>query len=133
MTEEYEIRKLEIHSDHRGWLAEILRKEHLKRKEFGQIYVTTSNPNMIKGNHYHKRKTEWFCVIKGKAKLAIRKLNNKKIHEILMEDDNLVVVKIPPNVVHGIKNIGKDMMYLLSYVDEPYNPEDSDTFVEKII
>ena len=133
MTEKYEIRKLEVHSDQRGWLAEILRKEHLKNKEFGQIYVTTAHPDMIKANHYHKRKTEWFCVIKGEAKLSLRELNDKKIHEIIMKDDNLIVVKIPPNTVHGIKNIGSDMMYLLSYVDESYNPEDPDTFVEKII
>lgn len=133
MTEKHEIRKLKVHSDYRGWLAEILRREHLKNKKFGQIYVTTARTGMIKANHYHKRKTEWFCVIKGKAKLAIRRLNDKTSHEIIMGDDNLVVVKIPPKMIHGIKNIGKGMMYLLCYVDEPYNKDDPDTFVEEII
>jgi len=133
MTENYEIRKLEVHTDQRGWLAEILRKEHLKGKQFGQIYFTATRPTMARANHYHKRKTEWFCVIKGEAKLVIRGVNDKKTNEIIMKDGNLVVVKIPPNTVHSIKNIGNDMMYLISYVDEPYNPEDPDTFVEKII
>lgn len=133
MKEKYEVRKLEVHSDQRGWVVEILRREHLKGKEFGQIYVTTANPGMIKANHYHKRKTEWFCVIKGEAKLAIRGVDDKKINEIIMKDDNLVVVKIPPNTIHAIKNIGNDMMYLISYVDEPYDSKDPDTFAERII
>ena len=129
----YEIRNLQVHSDERGWLAEILRKEHLEDKNFGQIYITTAQPGAIKANHYHKRKTEWFCVIKGKAKLVLRDINEGKKHEIIMGEDNMIVVKIPPKVIHAVKNIGEDVMYLVCCVDEPYNSNDPDTFQSKVI
>jgi dTDP-4-dehydrorhamnose 3,5-epimerase-like enzyme len=129
----YEIRKLDIHSDERGWVTEILRREHLENKKFGQIYVSVSNPGKVKANHYHQRKAEWFCVIKGRAKLLLKNLGEEKIEEITLTDDNLITVKIPPRVVHAIKNIGNDLMYLLAYTTEPYNPKDPDTFNDESI
>jgi len=38
------IRKLEIKTDERGWLAEILRREQLHpgREGFGQFFITTA-------------------------------------------------------------------------------------------
>jgi len=129
----YEVRKLKVHSDERGWLAEILREEHLDEKKFGQIYVTTINPGMSKANHYHTRKTDWFCLMKGKIKLVLCDLDGKEKKELIVDGDNLVVVKVPPKIVHGIKNVGDDVAYLLCYVDEPYDPDDPDTFVKKVI
>jgi dTDP-4-dehydrorhamnose 3,5-epimerase len=127
------IKKLEVKSDERGWLVELVRNEDLDKKEFGQIYVTTAFPGKVKANHYHTRKTEWFCVIKGKGMLFLKKLGENKVEKIIIGDDNLIVVKIPPKTVHAIKNIGEDVMYLISYVDEPHNPNDTDTIKEVLM
>ncbi|HJP19466.1 MAG TPA: WxcM-like domain-containing protein [Nitrospinota bacterium] len=123
------INKLDVKSDERGWLVEILRKENLqKEKGFGQIFVTVAKPGVTKGNHYHKRKHEWFCVIRGKGKLLLKDITSDESQEVLMGDENMVVVKIPPNVTHAIKNIGDEMLYLLIYIDEPFDQQDPDTF-----
>jgi len=59
------VNTIDVKSDERGWLAEIIRQEELVRtKEFGQFMVTTAYPSCVKGNHYHIRKFEWFCVLK---------------------------------------------------------------------
>lgn len=128
----YEIIPLRLHSDERGWLAEILRREKVK-SEFGQIYLTTTKPGKVRANHYHKRKTEWFCVIKGKAKLFLKKVGGSNIEEIILREDRLMVVKIPPKVTHAIKNIGDEPMYLLAYTTEPYDSQDPDTFTDEPI
>lgn len=129
-----EIKKLKVNRDERGMVVEIIRQEEIeKNKPFGQVYITTANPGYTKGNHYHKRKTEWFCVIKGKGELFLRDLKSGENKRILMDDDeNFVVVKILPEIAHAIKNIGEETLYLLAYIDEPYNPDDPDTFPENI-
>jgi len=129
------ITKLDKKSDERGWVAEVLRFESIsnKKKEFGQIYMTTANPGFVKGNHYHIRKTEWFCVIRGKALLLLKDRKTGEEKEISMSGSELRIVEIPINVIHAIKNVGKDEMHLLAYIDESYNSSDPDTFMEKIL
>lgn len=126
-------KKLEVKTDERGWFVEILRGDEIPKKEFGQIYLTTAKPGVVKGNHYHTRKTDWFCVVKGKGELVLKNNKTGKIKKIIMGEGNLVTVKIPPNITHAIKNIGKKMLYLLGYIDEPYNPEDPDTVFNQIL
>ncbi len=48
--------------------------------------------------------------------------------EMEIGESNMVTVKIPPLITHSIKNIGKDELYLLAYVDEAFNPADPDTY-----
>lgn len=128
-----EIIKLDKKEDERGWLVEVLKNDFLKNKEFGQFFITTAHSGFVKGNHYHTRKTEFFCVIKGEAKLLLTGNNTGEEKEILMGESNLVTVKINPGITHAIKNIGNDMMFLLSYIDEQYNEKDPDTFFKKIM
>src|SRR3989344_3513895 len=118
-----EIRKLKVLEDERGAFFEVLRKEHLDEKEFGQIYVTTANPGQIKGNHYHKRKVEWFCVIKGEGELVLKDKITGEREIIKIGDSNKVVVKIPANISHAVRNIGRDTLILLAYITEPYNEQ----------
>lgn len=123
------INQLDVKSDERGWLAEILRKENLhSKKDFGQILVTVANPGATKGKHFHKRKEEWYCVINGKGKLCLRDNASGEYQEILMGEGNMVTVKIPPHITHSIQNIGDEILYLLIYIDEPFDPQDPDTF-----
>jgi dTDP-4-dehydrorhamnose 3,5-epimerase-like enzyme len=129
-----EIKKLEIKTDQRGWLAEILRREdlHPGREAFGQFFVTTAHPGVSKGHHYHLRKHEWFCVIKGRALLVLEDIDTKQRTEIPMGEDSMVTVELPLRSAHAIKNTGDDMMYLLAYTDEPFDPQDQDTQAYKL-
>ena len=129
-----EVTTLDVKKDERGWLTEVIRKEELVRsKEFGQFMVTTAYPGYVKGNHYHTRKYEWYCVLKGEAKLMLVDNNSGEREELLLNEHQLKTVRIPPHVSHAIENTGTEMMYLLVYTDEPYIEEDADTFYEKIL
>ena len=128
------VKKLEVKQDERGFVAEIVRVEDLinQSKEFGQMYISTANPGQTKGKHYHKRKTEWFCVIKGRGLLTLVDKKSKEKQEIMMGEDNMVAVQIPPMVWHAIVNTEKDIeLYLLAYIDESFNPDDPDTIYEE--
>ena len=122
-----ELKNIEKHTDERGWLVEILRDDEIK-EEIRQVYFSASKPGAIRGNHYHKRKVEWFSVVKGKAKLVLEDNESNKREELILSDDTPAIVKIMPNITHAIQNIGDDVMYLIVIVNEVFNPDDADTF-----
>ena len=121
-------------SDERGWLIEVLGGKSLDAPhEFGQIHVSTAYPGKVRGNHYHTRKLEWFCVPKGKGLLRLKDLETGEEKEVLMGENSLHTVHITPGVIHAIKNIGETDMVLIVYANEPFDPNDPDTFYEKIL
>lgn len=125
------IKKLLVSRDERGWLSEIVRPEDVGKTQFGQILITTANKGQTKGKHYHKRKIEWYCVIQGKAILTITNNKTKKGREVPMGEGNMILVKIPPNHFHEIKNIGETEMLLLVYINEAFDPSDPDIYYDK--
>jgi len=124
------IKKLIVKRDQRGWLTEILRPEDVDKTLFGQIMLTTAYPGKAKGNHYHERKREWYCVIAGKGLLKVIDRKTRQIEEIVMDAENPVLVEIPTGSLHTITNMGNCEMILLTYTDEPFDLHDPDTFYE---
>lgn len=124
------VKRLQAHTDDRGWLAEIIRPEDVDDSNFGQIHITVVNPGKTRGKHYHKRRTEWFSVIKGEGILYLRDMKNGIEEKIKMSGKNLSLAKIPPLLFHSFENTGQDEMYLLVYGDEPFKLNNQDTYNE---
>ena len=68
--------------DARGSLIENTSEEIFKQTK--HFFISKSKSGVIRGNHYHKRKLEWFLVIKGKAKLVSENVKTKERTEMLM-------------------------------------------------
>jgi UDP-2-acetamido-2,6-beta-L-arabino-hexul-4-ose reductase len=122
-----DIRKIEKREDARGWLIEVLRGDVIG-EEIKHIHFSISKPNAVRGKHYHKRKIEWFCVVKGIAKLILEDLNTKESKELILSEENLLLVEIHPYIVHTLQNIGNSDMCLIAIVNEVFNPKDPDTY-----
>ena len=127
-----ELKAIEKHTDERGLLLEIIRDDKIK-EELKQVYFSTSKPEVIRGNHYHKRKVEWFSVVKGKAKLVLEDNESKEREELILSDDEPAIIKILPNISHAIQNIRDDEMYLIVIANEVFNPDDPDTFYVNVM
>lgn len=119
-------KKLKIKKDQRGELAEIF---HLAS---GLVYFFTLNQGVVRGNHYHKRKKEIFCGIKGEGKIILKNRKTKKIKVYSISGENPETINIPTNWIHEVKNTGKEKLIILAWISEAYNPADDDTFPEKI-
>ena len=133
MMEGVEIKDLIVHKDYRGWLAEIFRPEDLGNTTKGQVTITTALPGIVKANHYHARKNEWYCVIEGKIKLVLKEIKTGYIEDFILSADKLQIIKIPPNVSHGFKSIGEKEAYVLMYIDEPFDKNNPDTFADVVV
>ena len=127
------VRKLERKSDERGWLVEVLDGKTFDIPNFGLMFVTTAYPNRVKGNHYHKHKKEWACVIQGTGRLVLEDVRTKEKIELETGEDSLMLVEIPPYVSHGIKNIGDSLLMMLEYTDTIFDEKNPDTYPYKVI
>ena len=124
------IKKLIVKKDARGWLAEVISQEDVDKKKFGLVLITTARPGQVKGNHYHKKKKEWYCVIKGRGLLRIWGENTNEKKELEIGERNMVLVEIPTGYFHSIQALGNQEMYLMAYVSEAFNPSSPDTYYE---
>jgi len=132
---DYKIDYIERHDDIRGKLVVFLRNNDLikKYKNFGQIYfVTFDRPNVVRGNHYHKKWREWFGVVTGKVKVVLKDVKTGEIKKFILDSkaDRYSRLEIGPYVAHSFKNISKRAS-LLNYTDTEWSADD--TFIEELI
>ena len=118
---------LEKHSDERGFFSEIIRTEI-----GGQFSYSTTFSNITRGNHFHTRKIERFIVLQGKAKISLRKIGADIVHEFLLSGEKPSYVDMPIWYTHNITNIGNDPLITSFWINEPYDPIDTDTYFENV-
>ena len=115
------------HTDNRGSFVEIARTQ-----TSGQFSFSTTVPGITRGNHYHTRKAERFAVISGKALIQLRKIGADKVIDYYLDGTEPAYVDMPIWYTHNIKNIGDEELITLFWINEPYNPEDADTYFEDV-
>lgn len=120
-------KKLIKHTDSRGSFVEIIRLG-----VGGQCSFSTTSPRVTRGEHYHTRKIERFAVIKGQARIQMRKIGtNEKLNFDLCGDDP-AYVDMPVWYTHNITNTGTEDLYTIFWINEAYNDNDADTWFEKV-
>ena len=113
---------LDMKTDQRGWLAELIKSEH-----FGQIFVSKTSEGVVRGNHYHDSKIEKFCVVQGKALIKLRHILEGDVLTFPVSGENIEVVDIPPGYTHCIENVGKTEMITIFWANQIFNPDRPDT------
>ena len=116
-----------LSSDDRGDFTEILRAG-----SEGQVSYSTTRTSMIRGGHFHTRKIERFSVISGKAKIILREILSNEKTEFILDGKTPSYVDMPIWYTHNIQNIDKSDLVTIFWVNEHYDPDDSDTFMEKV-
>ena len=133
MIEGVRTKNLKVVPDERGWLMELMRSDWDVFEKFGQVYLTTMYPGVVKAWHYHKKQTDHMICIKGMLKLVLydaRKSSStyKEVNEIFFGERKPLLVKIPPLIYHGFKAIGGETAYDINVPTQPYNYKEPDEF-----
>jgi UDP-2-acetamido-2,6-beta-L-arabino-hexul-4-ose reductase len=115
------------HSDDRGSFVETV-----KLNSGGQVSFSTTVPGITRGNHYHTRKAERFAVIKGKARIQLRKIGTNEVLNFELDGESPSFVDMPVWFTHNITNIGDEELYTIFWINEHYDPENGDTYFEKV-
>ena len=119
--------KYKINKDDRGIFVELI-----KQNSGGQVSYSTTKPGITRGNHFHTRKIERFSVIKGKALITMRKYGTDQIIKFELNGDQPTFVDMPVWYTHNLTNIGEEELITVFYSNEIFNPEDPDTYYEKV-
>ncbi len=92
---------LEIFEDERGKIMDIFYKDDIQH-----VAQINSEPNVIRGNHYHKETTQHMLIISGSMEYWYKNLDsNEKPKMVLLKKGDLV--STPPFEIHTLK-IGSD-------------------------
>jgi len=120
-------RHLKLNTDVRGSFVEVFKLEN-----GGQVSFSTTRPRITRGNHYHVRKNEKFCVVSGQASIKLRRIGTDKVIEYRVSGDKPSWVEMPIYHTHNITNVGKSELVTLFWINEHFDPSDPDTFFEEV-
>ncbi len=131
MIEGVLIKKLRVIPDERGRLMEIMRNDDSFFETFGQVYMTTNYPGVVKAWHYHEHQTDNVACIKGMIKIVLfdgRKDSPtyREVNEFFIGEHNPSLVVIPPMVYHGWKCISETESMTINIPTNTYNYEQPD-------
>lgn len=125
---------LRVNTDERGSFTEFLRTS-----DRGQVSVNVSRPGVTKGNHWHHSKWERFLVVSGEALVRLRRVGEDAegrpfpVDEYRVSGDEPTVVETAPGMAHSITNLsGTDDLITVMWANEPFDPEDPDTYFEEV-
>lgn len=133
MIEGVMVKKLRVIPDERGRLMEILRMDDEMFRKFGQVYMTTAYPGVVKGWHYHKKQYDNMAVAKGMMKIVLYdgrpdSSTCGEINELFAGEHNPVLIHIPPYVYHGFKCISQEEAVVINTPTEVYDYREPDEF-----
>ena len=117
--------------DERGRLMEILRKDDSLFLKFGQVYMTTTYPNVVKAWHMHEKQTDNVACILGMIKLVLYDPRKKsstynEVNQFLIGIHNPMLVQIPAGVYHGWMCVSAEEAIIINIPTEVYNYEKPD-------
>jgi dTDP-4-dehydrorhamnose 3,5-epimerase len=133
MIDGVRIKNLKTIPDERGRLMEILRSDDDAFEKFGQVYVTTNYPGVVKAWHYHEKQTDNVCCVKGMIKIALYDPRSQsatvgKINEFFIGDHNPLLISIPPGIFHGWKCVSESESLVVNIPTEAYDYENPDEY-----
>jgi UDP-2-acetamido-2,6-beta-L-arabino-hexul-4-ose reductase len=115
-------------SDDRGRLVETVRSHGGQ----GQTFVSTTNPGVVRGEHFHLRKVERFVVLDGEARIALRKVFSDEVVSLDVTGEAPVAVDMPTMWAHNITNVGSRPLTTLFWTNELFDPAAPDTHPEQV-
>lgn len=122
------VQELSWYTDQRGSLSVLLRADQpeLLGERFGQAYVTTVLPGVVKGWHRHAVQSDRMTGLKGETLLVLLDGRHDSpsrgaLVEVVLGERHPRLVLIPPGVWHGLKAIGAGESLVLNLPTHAYD------------
>lgn len=131
MIDGVKTKKLKVLPDERGRLMEILRRDDDLFLNFGQVYMTTTYPSVVKAWHKHEKQTDNVACIQGMIKLALYDAREKsptfkEVDEFYLGVHDPLLIQIPAGVYHGWMCVSQEEAVVINIPTEPYDYEHPD-------
>jgi dTDP-4-dehydrorhamnose 3,5-epimerase len=126
MIEGVKIKKLKVIPDERGRVMEILRRDDEFFQNFGQVYMTTTYPGMVKAWHKHEKQADNIACVSGLIKMALYdgrpgSPTFKEINEFYLGVHNASLIQVPAGVYHGWMCVSQEEAIIINVPTEVYD------------
>jgi len=133
MIEGVYVKKLRVIPDERGRLMEILRSDDKLFQKFGQVYMTTTYPGVVKAWHLHRQQTDNIACVQGMIKLALydprpESATKGEVNQFYLGVHNPLLIQVPPGVYHGWMCVSQEEAMVINIPTEVYNYEKPDEY-----
>ena len=124
---------LRVVPDERGRLMEILRADDEMFVKFGQVYVTTTYPQVVKAWHYHKTQTDHIAVVQGMIKFVLYdgredSPTRGETNEFFIGVHNPLLIQVPKEIYHGWKCISEEEAIVINIPTETFAYQSPDEY-----
>ena len=116
-------KKLKVYfKDKRGTITDIFYKEKINH-----VAIIKSKKGARRGDHYHKKTTQFMYITKGKLEYWYKKLNSKsKAKMKILKPGDLV--KTPPLEMHALKMLSSNEFIVFTVGKRGGKDYESDTY-----
>lgn len=133
MIKDVAVKQLRVLCDERGRLMEMLRCDDPIYKGFGQVYLTTAYPGVVKAWHYHRLQWDHFVAVRGMMKVVLYDPREDsptrgEVNEFFLGEHNPILVQIPPMVYHGFKCVSEREAIVINTPTQPYQYKSPDEY-----
>lgn len=90
-------KNLEIHKDNRGSIVDIIYNGNINH-----VAVINSEPNVIRGNHYHEETTQHILITRGSLEYWYKELNSDQEPMMYLAKKGDLITT-PPFEIHALK------------------------------
>jgi len=126
MIDGVKTKKLKVIPDERGRLMEILRRDDDLFREFGQVYMTTTYPGVVKAWHKHEKQQDNIACLAGMIKMALYdgrpgSPTLGKVDEFYLGLHNPLLVQVPAGIYHGWMCVSQEEAVIVNIPTETYD------------
>ena len=122
----FEIIELDGYRDARGWNTHPIPYELIEQHKLDNVHLVSLEPGAVRGNHAHKRQTEYIFIMGGPCRVAALNKATAEISELVVQPGDMYLFKVGPGVGHGFKNISNQTIYALCFSDLRFDPANPD-------
>jgi len=131
MIDGVKTKSLTVRPDERGRVMEILRRDEGLFHKFGQVYMTTTYPGVVKAWHKHEKQADNIACVAGMIRMALYdgrpgSPTRGQIDEFYLGVHNPMLVQVPPGVHHGWMGVSQEEAIVINIPTEPYDRENPD-------
>ena len=116
-------KKLKVNfKDKRGSITDIFYKKNIRH-----VAIIKSKTGVKRGDHFHKKTTQWMLITKGALEYWYKKINSKKKpKKVVLRVGDLV--ETPPYEMHALKIIRKNEFIVFTIGKRGGKDYESDTY-----
>jgi len=98
----------------------------------GQSFVSSTVPGATRGEHFHLHKVERFVVLRGRARITLRRLLTDEVVAFEVDGESPAAVDMPTMWAHNITNTGDGELVTLFWTNTVFDAAHPDTYPERV-